>query len=99
MEVSTSADFEWDVREIDLKEGCSFKVLEYLKNRCMKHYWILLYHDGSVECEIIDENGARYSYYHLFIWFKKEIKYAQKKSYFSNTPFMQYIRRIYAWKN
>ena len=98
MEASTSTEFQWDFREIDVKEICSFKILEYLKSRCLKYYWALLYHDGSVECEIIDENGERFSYYHLFIWFKKQPEKEKRKLYFSNLPFMQYVRRIYACK-
>ena len=94
MEASCSANIEWDVRELDVKEICLPKILEYLKNRCMKYFWAL-YHDGSVECEIIDETVPKYTYYHMFIWYEKKQmeRNTMKKAYFSNLPFMQYVRR------
>ena len=52
---SSSTPIQWDVREIDMQEKCLQDVLRYLENRCFKYYWALLYHDGSVECEIFDE--------------------------------------------
>ena len=59
----------------------------------------MFYHDGSVECEIIDETVEKLTYFHLFIWYKKKPqKRSSKKIYFSNLPFMQYVRRIYASK-
>ena len=100
MEASCSANIEWDVRELDVKEICLPKILEYLKNRCMKYFWALLYHDGSCQCEIIDETVPKCTYYHMFVWYeKKEIqRNTMRKAYFSNLPFMQYVRRIYATK-
>ena len=90
--------FEWEVREIDVKQICLEDILKYLENCTLKHYWVLLFHDGSVECEIIDETVPKLQYYHLFIWYHKEAetRRTKKKNYFSNLPFMQFVRRIYS---
>ena len=87
--------FEWDVREIDVKPSCLNDILYYLKNRLLKYYWMLLFHDGSVECDIIDETVPKLQYYHLFVWYPKTCVGTKKKQYFSNLPVMQYVRRIY----
>lgn len=96
--MAMSTDFEWCVREVDLRPCFIPQVLEYLQNCCMKHFWIFLFHDGSVECEILDEYCQKLQYYHLFVWFKMPKK-ATRKNYFSNIPFMQFLRRIYSCKN
>ena len=89
--------FEWNVREIDVKQNCLEEILKYLENRTLKHYWVLLFHDGSVECEIIDETVPNLVYYHLIVWYQKKINTRRgKKNYFSNLPFMQFVRRIYS---
>lgn len=64
---------DWEVREIDLKENCLEDILKYLKNHCLKYYWMDFFHDGSVECEIIDETVPTLRYHHLF-----EKRYANK---------------------
>ena len=69
---SSSTPIQWGVREIDMKEKCLESVLKYLENRCLKYYWALLYHNGSVECEILDETVEKLKYYHMFIWYIKQ---------------------------
>ena len=89
---SSLTPIQWSVCEIDMKGKCLESILN---NHCLKYYWALFYHDGSVECEIVDEFSEKLQYYHMFVWYIKEPKVSKKKSYFSNLPLMQYIRRIY----
>ena len=85
----------WDCREIDINEKCLVPILKYFNNRCMKYFWAALYHDGSIECDIINEFGGSNKYYHLFVWYKPGEISNKRKAYFSNLPFMQYVRRMY----
>ena len=75
---TSDGSVEWSCREIDIKEKCLEDILKYLNNRCLKYYWALFYHDGSVDCEILNEFGGKYQYYHMFIWYKKEPKLEKK---------------------
>ena len=95
MDLNFEHEIEWEVCEIDVKKLCLDNILYYLKNRLLNYYWMLLYHDGTVECEIVDETGSKVQYYHMFVWFHKKAVSLEKKQYFSNLPFMQYVRRIY----
>lgn len=61
----------WDVREIDLKKLCLDDILYYLKNRQKIYYWMLFFHDGSVECNIVDDTSTQLQYYHLFVWYEE----------------------------
>ena len=81
-ESSSCTSVVWACREIDMKEKCLEDILKYLNNRCLKYYWGLFYHDGSVECEIVDEFGRKYQYYHMFIWYIKHLKLEKKKIVF-----------------
>ena len=90
---------EWNCRELDIKEQRLEQILKYLNNRCMVYYWALLYHDGSVDCEIVSDSGEKYQYYHMFVWYKNDPNLSSlRKLYFSNLPFMQYVRRTYLLK-
>ena len=55
---------------------------------------MIFLHEEHHVCESMPgQNGKPMKYYHLIIWYKKSKEGPQQ--YFSNTPFMQFVRRIH----
>lgn len=66
----------------------------YLKGHQKDYRWALFLHEEHHKCDIIPGGkGKPLKYYHMLIWFRQKVDGHGR--YFSNVPFMQFIRRLY----
>ena len=77
------------VREMDLKAEVLDEIVYYLNSHRDKYRWAFFFHDSAHIYGLNDDMQS--CYYHLFIWYNKT---SGSGRFFSNLPFMQFLRRM-----
>lgn len=96
---------EYQCREFDLEHLLLDEFVYYMKKHSLMYYWMIFVHDKNQEdCNVFYEDPqsgklVKQLYYHVLVWFHPIKQKTGEKLYFSNTPLMQFIRRIYRSNN
>ena len=87
-------DLDYGVfKELDVKVIYMDEVIYYLKGHGKKYCWMIFLHEEHHVCKLLPGNNGKPLKYHLIIWYRKAKEGPGK--YFSNEPFMQFLRRIH----